>query len=122
MQEEEANEAGSSSGIRNLIVSIDKMAGKLSKDIDLIAAEEQNPDGTEVELSAKLVDTFLKMVEKIDKIKNYMDVVSEMNPDQPAEVGKDGVVIVPVEKVAIIKPGENAFEAAINHAKKKQTK
>lgn len=112
---------------RKLISSIDNLAGKLSRDIDLIAAEQKNPDGTEVELSNKMVDTFLKMVERIDKIKNYLDVVRDIDVHKGSivtvneELLKDiGIPSIPEPvKIQVIKPGENSFEAAINHAKNK---
>lgn len=70
------------SNARRLIASIDKMAGKISDAIDDViddAVENtavQTTDDTDIktELPSKLVETFIKMIDKIDKIKNLIEV------------------------------------------------
>jgi len=70
------------SNARRLIASIDKMAGKISDAIDDViddAVENtdiQRTDEADIktELPSKLVETFIKMIDKIDKIKNLIEV------------------------------------------------
>lgn len=71
-------ESYSGSKSKQLIVSIDKMAGKLSEDMDKIV---KDGDG---ELSTKLVDTYLKMVKEADKIKDFSQIVTALEkiPDE----------------------------------------
>lgn len=63
---------------RKLLRSMDNMAGKISKDLDLIASDQTHEDGEEVTLSSKLVDTYLKMVEKADKIRNFIQIADSI--------------------------------------------
>jgi hypothetical protein len=108
----------SASNTKKLIRSIDQMAGKISSDLDLISQDQKNPDGTEVELSNKFVDTFIKMVEKADKIEAFSKVAENMY----------GVKIIEekettVDKKETVKPilqeGDNAFEKVIQKVKQK---
>lgn len=73
--EEKVNAIGCTNTIK-LMTSIDSLAGKLSTDIDLMVAGEQNEEGKEVEVSHKLVDTFLKLVDKTDKINAFSKMLS----------------------------------------------
>lgn len=61
-----------------LITSIDSMAGKIATDIDMMANGQQNEDGEEVEISHKIVDTFIKLIDKSDKIKSFSEVVEAL--------------------------------------------
>lgn len=61
-----------------LITSIDAMAGKIATDIDMMANGQQNEDGEEVEISHKIVDTFIKLIDKSDKIKSFSEVVEAL--------------------------------------------
>jgi len=105
--------------VKMLLRAIDNMAGKLARDMDLIASDDKNPDGTEVELSNKVVDTFLKMIEKVDKIKNFSDVVTTLEsiPSDDIKVTKTTTVTEEVTKG--LKVGENPFEALIKRKAKK---
>lgn len=112
---EDTVESFNGSNVKQLIRSIDNMAGKISKDLDLIASEQKYSDGTEVELSNKLVDTFLKMVEKADKIKNFSDVINALEkiPDEEIKVTTTTTVTEEATKVSGLKIGENPMEAMI---------
>ncbi len=66
------------SNTKKLIRSIDKMALKISEQLELIAEDKKNPDGTEVELSNKNVDTFLKMIKDSDKIEKFSEIADRM--------------------------------------------
>jgi len=108
------------SNVKKLIRSIDGLAGKISKDLDIIAKDEKNPDGTEVELSNKIVDTFLKMVEKADKIKNFSEVVTQLN-NIPEEVKITTTVTTEeTHKSKGLKVGDNPFEAVMNKVRDKK--
>lgn len=63
---------------KQLIRSIDRMSEKISKDLNLISSEQKNDDGTEVELSNKIIDTFLKMIEKADKIVKFIEIADSI--------------------------------------------
>lgn len=73
--EEKVNAINCTNTIK-LMTSIDLLAGKLSTDIDLMVAGEEDDDGNEVEVSHKLVDTFLKLVDKTDKINAFSKMLS----------------------------------------------
>lgn len=98
------------SKVKLLIRSIDNMAGKLAKDLDMISAEQKLPNGDEVELSNKLVDTFLKMVKDADKIKSFSDMINTV----PVESKSMTVVGAEENKVVTLKngldPNKNIFE------------
>lgn len=94
------------SNSRKLLRSIDNMAGKLSKDMDLIAAEQKNPDDTEVELSGKIVDTYLKMVDKCEKIENFIKVAEGLKEEK----SKDGEITTITEHTTITTEPINKFE------------
>lgn len=91
-------ESCSGSKSKQLIISIDKMAGKLSEDMDKIV---KDGDG---ELSTKLVDTYLKMVKEAKNIKEFSQVVvalekipeeiktGEEKEGEPKLSGKKGLV------------------------------
>lgn len=66
------------SNSKKLIRSIDAMAGKISEELHLIATDQKNADGSEVELSSKNIDTYLKMVDKADKIEKFVAVADSM--------------------------------------------
>lgn len=98
--------------VRKLFDSIDNLAGKLSKDLDMLAEEKKNPDGTEVELSSKLVDTFLKMVKEVDKIKSFSEIYDTID--------ENGVVTTVETKTETIeKRSVNMFEEIQNKVKNK---
>jgi hypothetical protein len=100
--------------VKLLIRSIDNMAGKISKDLDLIASEEKNPNGTEVELSSKLVDTFLKMVKEVQHINNFQQVVSALDKiPEVKEETTESQSEEPTKSVTGLKIGENPMEAII---------
>lgn len=98
------------SNSRKLIRSIDNMAKKISKDMDLIAADQRHDDDSEVELSSKQVDIYLKMVEKVDKITNFIKVVQSMDDstEQDASAAPEEI-----SEAAVVIRGEpvNIFEA-----------
>ena len=54
------------------------MAGKIATDIDMMANGQQDEDGNDVEISHKIVDTFIKLIDKSDKIKSFSDVVEAL--------------------------------------------
>lgn len=94
----------SASNTKKLIRSIDQMAGKISSDLDLISQDQKNADGTEVELSNKFVDTFIKMVEKADKIKSFSEVADSLFSDTTVET------TTTVEKTEKRMTGKNTYE------------
>lgn len=98
--------------VRKLFDSIDGLAGKLSRDMDLIAKDKKNPDGTEVELSSKMVDTFLKMVKEVDKIKSFSEIYDSID---------DNGVITTVETKTetVEKRSRNKFEEIQDKVKNK---
>ena len=75
--ENKVNSINGSNTLR-LITSIDSMAGKIATDIDMMANGQQNEDGEEVEISHKIVDTFIKLIDKSDKIKSFSEVVEAL--------------------------------------------
>jgi hypothetical protein len=75
--EEKVNAINGSNTLR-LITSIDSMAGKIATDIDMMANGQQDEDGNEVEISHKIVDTFIKLIDKSDKIKSFSEVVEAL--------------------------------------------
>lgn len=75
--EEKVNAINGSNTLR-LITSIDSMAGKIATDIDMMANGQQHEDGSEVEISHKIVDTFIKLIDKSDKIKAFSEVVEAL--------------------------------------------
>lgn len=112
---------------KQLIRSIDRMSEKISKDLNLISSEQKNDDGTEVELSNKIIDTFLKMIEKADKIVKFIEIAdsiygvnSEKTTTTTEEIKE---TITTVEEVTVVKPlieiGENPFEKMIKKVKDK---
>lgn len=117
MKEEEA-----APNTRKLMKSIDAMAGKISKELDMISAEQKNPDGTEVELSSKFVDTFLKMVKDADKIKSFIDISEGMDGQQiETKVTETTTETVVTEtKKPLIDIGDNPFEKVIKKVKQQK--
>ena len=116
-----------SQNAKQLIRSIDLMAKKISKDLDLISSEQKNEDGTEVELSGKVVDTFLKMVEKADKIVKFIELADSIYSS------KENVVLIETtvettttttEETIEAKPsleiGDNPFEKIMKKVKEKK--
>ena len=75
--EEKVNAINGSNTLR-LITSIDSMAGKIATDIDMMANGQQDEDGNDVEISHKIVDTFIKLIDKTDKIKAFSDVIEAL--------------------------------------------
>lgn len=102
-----------------LFASIDKMAGKISDALDRISNDEKDIKGNEIELSGKFVDTFIKMVEKADKIKGFIDISNAVfNPKASADK-KTTTVIVEEETVMHTESGKNKFEEVQERIKKK---
>jgi len=75
--EEKVNAINGSNTLR-LITSIDSMAGKIATDIDMMDNGQQDEEGNEVEISHKIVDTFIKLIDKSDKIKSFSEVVEAL--------------------------------------------
>ena len=75
---EEKVKAINGSNTLRLITSIDSMAGKIATDIDMMANGQQDDEGNEVEISHKIVDTFIKLIDKSDKIKSFSEVVESL--------------------------------------------
>lgn len=99
----------SASNSRKLIRSIDNMAKKISNEMDLISKDQRNDDDSEVDISGKHVDIYLKMVEKVDRITNFIKVVESM--DDAAEEVASAAPEEPEQTIAPVK-GEpiNMFE------------
>lgn len=88
--EEKVNAINGSNTLR-LITSIDSMAGKIATDIDMMANGQQDEDGKDVEISHKIVDTFIKLIDKTDKIKAFSEVVEALRSlDEVKEEGSVG--------------------------------
>ena len=88
--EDKVNAINGSNTLR-LITSIDSMAGKIATDIDMMANGQQDEDGNDVEISHKIVDTFIKLIDKSDKIKSFSEVVEALrNLEDDKEVGIAG--------------------------------
>ena len=89
--EEKVNAINGSNTLR-LITSIDSMAGKIATDIDMMANGQQDEEGNEVEISHKIVDTFIKLIDKSDKIKSFSEVVEALRSldDDNEDVNKVG--------------------------------
>jgi len=88
--EEKVNAINGSNTLR-LITSIDSMAGKIATDIDMMANGQQDEDGNEVEISHKIVDTFIKLIDKSDKIKSFSEVVEALRSlDDDSDTTKVG--------------------------------
>lgn len=88
--EDKVNAINGSNTLR-LITSIDSMAGKIATDIDMMASGQQDEDGNDVEISHKIVDTFIKLIDKSDKIKSFSDVVEALRSiEDDKEVGIAG--------------------------------
>jgi 2-oxo-4-hydroxy-4-carboxy--5-ureidoimidazoline (OHCU) decarboxylase len=88
--EEKVNAINGSNTLR-LITSIDSMAGKIATDIDMMANGQQDEEGNDVEISHKIVDTFIKLIDKSDKIKSFSEVVEALRSlDEVKEEGSVG--------------------------------
>jgi hypothetical protein len=89
---EEKVKAINGSNTLRLITSIDSMAGKIATDIDMMANGQQDEEGNEVEISHKIVDTFIKLIDKSDKIKSFSEVVESLRSldDDSEDVNKAG--------------------------------
>lgn len=89
---EEKVKAINGSNTLRLITSIDSMAGKIATDIDMMANGQQDEEGNEVEISHKIVDTFIKLIDKSDKIKSFSEVVESLRSldDDSEDVNKSG--------------------------------
>ena len=88
--EDKVNAINGSNTLR-LITSIDSMAGKIATDIDMMASGQQDEDGNDVEISHKIVDTFINLIDKSDKIKSFSDVVEALRSiEDDKEVGIAG--------------------------------
>lgn len=68
---------------RKLIRSIELLAEKLAKDITMMVREENDGDGNSVEVSHKLVDTYLKLIDKADKIRLFDEFMSKLEGESP---------------------------------------
>ena len=100
------------------------MASKISKDLDLLSREQTHDDGTEVELSGKFVDTFLKMVKDAPKIKEFSDLVNSMYEGKPNDIVEpepEIVAVVEGKEIPLAKPvikvGQNSFETVMKKVK-----
>ena len=83
--EDKVNAINGSNTLR-LITSI-----KIATDIDMMASGQQDEDGNDVEISHKIVDTFIKLIDKSDKIKSFSDVVEALRSiEDDKEVGIAG--------------------------------
>lgn len=111
---EDTVESFNGSNVKQLIRSIDNMAGKLSQDMDLIASSQKYADGTEVELSNKLVDTFLKFIKEAHTIKNFADVVSALE-----KIPEQSYTEVTTTTKETIQSDGNAFEEMVRKVKGK---
>lgn len=89
---EEKVKAINGSNTLRLITSIDSMAGKIATDIDMMANGQQDDEGNEVEISHKIVDTFIKLIDKSDKIKSFSEVVESLRSldDDSEDANKSG--------------------------------
>ena len=89
---EEKVKAINGSNTLRLITSIDSMAGKIATDIDMMANGQQDDEGNEVEISHKIVDTFIKLIDKSDKIKSFSEVVESLRrlDDDSEDANKAG--------------------------------
>jgi hypothetical protein len=89
---EEKVKAINGSNTLRLITSIDSMAGKIATDIDMMANGQQDEEGNEVEISHKIVDTFIKLIDKSDKIKSFSEVVESLRSldDDSEDANKSG--------------------------------
>jgi hypothetical protein len=89
---EEKVKAINGSNTLRLITSIDSMAGKIATDIDMMANGQQDDEGNEVEISHKIVDTFIKLIDKSDKIKSFSEVVESLRSldDDSEDANKAG--------------------------------
>lgn len=88
--EEKVNAINGSNTLR-LITSIDSMAGKIATDIDMMANGQQDEDGNDVQISHKIVDTFIKLIDKSDKIKSFSEVFEALRSlDEVKEEGSVG--------------------------------
>jgi hypothetical protein len=66
------------SNTKRLISEIDGMAGAIADKLHLLNKQEKYPNGEEVELSGKEIDSFIKLAEKADKIKAFTDIAESM--------------------------------------------
>ena len=89
---EEKVKAINGSNTLRLITSIDSMAGKIATDIDMMANGQQDDEANEVEISHKIVDTFIKLIDKSDKIKSFSEVVESLRSldDDSEDANKSG--------------------------------
>ena len=124
IQLEEEVKSFNAQNSKQLIRSIDLMASKISKDLDLLSREQTNDDGTEVELSGKFVDTFLKMVKDAPKIKEFSDLVNSMYEGKPNDIVEpepEIVAVVEGKEIPLAKPvikvGQNSFETVMKKVK-----
>ena len=77
--------------IKNTISKFSIIIGKIATDIDMMANGQQDEDGNDVEISHKIVDTFIKLIDKSDKIKSFSDVVEALRSiEDDKEVGIAG--------------------------------
>lgn len=77
------------SNIRKLILSIDLLAGAIQENIVLVANGDSRGDSGEVvvtEINKEMIDAFIKLVEKSDKIKGFADTMKAMIPEIVNEV------------------------------------
>lgn len=110
--EAEVSKYNGESNTKKLIRSIDKMAGNISEKLDMISEDKKEADGKEVELSNKFVDTFIKMVEKADKIKAFAELADSLFSETTVQT----TTTTEVKQEKIIK-GKNAFEETLAKVK-----
>lgn len=65
--------------ILKLIRAIDSLAGKIAVNIEMSVNGEEDDEGKPVEVSHKLVDTFVKLIDKADKLKTFSDLLISLN-------------------------------------------
>ena len=58
----------------------------------MMSNDQQDEEGNEVEISHKIVDTFIKLIDKSDKIKSFSEVVESLRSldDDSEDVNKSG--------------------------------
>lgn len=106
--ESEVSKYNGESNTTKLIRSIDGMAGNISEKLNLMNEGKTNGDGTEVELSGKFIDSFIKMVEKADKIEAFSKLANSLYNDTTVETTT--TTEIKSEKRIT---GKNAFEETL---------
>lgn len=105
------------SNTKRLIQNIDLLAGVIADHIADMATGVTDDEGKAKEVDKNLVDAYIKMVDKTDKITLFADSVKAMNLEVINEPKK---ATDEPEKEPIIKEGENAFEEVMKRIKAKK--